>query len=52
MKGFWKLWAMSLGQKATENESDADTVAMIRSVIVGINILSAILLIINIIHKW
>jgi len=52
MKGFWKLWAMSLGQKATENKSDADMVAMIRSVIVGINILSAILLIINIIHKW
>ncbi len=52
MKRFWKLWAMSLGQKATEDKSDADTVAIIRSIIVGINILSAILLIINIIHKW
>ena len=52
MERFWKLWAMSLGQKATEDKRDADTVAMIRSIIVAINLLSAILLIINVIHKW
>ena len=48
----WKLWAMSLGEKASEDSKDADLVATIRTFIVVINVVCAILIMTNIVHNW
>lgn len=32
-KTFWRLWAKALGEKAGKNDKEADTVALIRTVI-------------------
>ena len=37
MKRFWKLWAMSLGEKASEDSHEADMVAIIRTIVVLVN---------------
>ena len=33
MNKLWRLWAKALGQKATDNDSEADKVAWIRTLI-------------------
>lgn len=33
MKELWRLWAKAIGEKADENDREADKVAFIRSVI-------------------
>jgi hypothetical protein len=48
----WSLWAKALGTKASENKTDADTVALIRTVIIVITLLGNLFLIANVIHHW
>ena len=40
MKGLWRLWAKALGEKASENDSEADLIAWIRTIIVIISIVT------------
>ena len=44
MRYYWKLWAMSPGERASEDPVEADKVAMIRSVVVLVNFLTCSLL--------
>jgi hypothetical protein len=34
MKKLWRIWAKALGEKASENDCEADRVAIIRTLIV------------------
>ena len=36
----WKLWAMSLGEKASEDSQEADLVAIIRTIVVLVNFIT------------
>jgi hypothetical protein len=49
---YWRLWAKSLGEKASDDNREADTVALIRTVIVLVNFITCIFIISNIIHNW
>ena len=49
VKKFWRIWAKALGEKAEEN---ADTVALVRTLLITQAIITNILISINIILNW
>jgi len=51
MKKFWKLWAKALGEKIGDDR-EADTIALIRTIIVLQAIICNILIMWNILRKW
>jgi hypothetical protein len=51
MKKFWKLWAKALGEKIGDNK-EADTIALIRTIIVLQAIICNILIMWNILRNW
>jgi hypothetical protein len=48
----WRLWAKALGEKASLDDKEADRVAVVRSVIVAIYIVTNIVIISGVIHHW
>ncbi len=52
MKKAWRLWAKALGTKEGLTDSEANTVAAIRTVIVLINTVCAVFIMTNIVHTW
>jgi hypothetical protein len=48
----WRLWAKALGEKASDNDVEADAVAIFRTVIAGINLVTCIFIIAGIIRHW
>ena len=37
MRKIWKLWCISLGEKASNNSKEADLVALFRTIVVLVN---------------
>jgi len=52
MKKYWRIWALSLGEKATDCDNESDQVALVRSVVVLINLVTCCFIIANAIHHW
>jgi hypothetical protein len=52
LRYFWKLWAMSLGEKASEDSKEADYVAIIRSIVVLVNFLTCFFIVSGVIRHW
>jgi hypothetical protein len=52
MKALWRIWAKSLGEKAGSTDAEADKIAMIRTVIVLIYILTNFCIVAGIIRHW
>jgi hypothetical protein len=52
MINFWYIWSKALGEKAHEDRSTADKVAIIRTAIAAICIITNILISLNIIFHW
>lgn len=52
MLNFWRLWAKALGEKASSNNKEADLIALIRSLIVLINVITSIVIIAGVIKHW
>lgn len=48
----WRLWAKALGEKASPDDREADLVAIIRTIIVAIYIVTNIVIISGVIHHW
>lgn len=48
----WRLWAKALGEKAFDSKKDADRVAVIRTIIVGVNFITCFFIMTNIVHNW
>ena len=48
----WRLWAKSLGEKASKDDSEADKVAVIRTLIVSFYIITNIFIIAGVIRHW
>ena len=48
----WRLWAKALGEKATDDNSEADRVAIIRTGIISIYIITNLFIIAGIIRHW
>lgn len=52
MTKLWHYWAKALGEKAFPETSEADKVAIVRTGIVMVYLLTNIILVINVIHHW
>ena len=52
MKKLWRIWAKALGEKATENDKEADMVALVRTLIVGVNFITCFFIMANTIRHW
>ncbi len=52
IKGVWRLWAKALGQKAGDNDKEANIIAGIRTIPVIMFVITDILIIANILHTW
>ncbi len=52
MSKLWKLWCLSLGEKASDNSDEADIIAWFRTVIVLLNTVTCLFIISGIIHHW
>ncbi len=48
----WRLWAKALGEKASADNKEADKVALIRTIIVLIYVLTNIFIIAGIVKHW
>ena len=51
-KGIWRLWAKDLGEKASECDIESDKVAVIRTIVVGVNFITCLFIIAGIIRHW
>ena len=52
IRRLWRLWAKALGDKASKCPKEADTVAIFRTLIVLIYIVTNFAIIAGIIHHW
>jgi hypothetical protein len=52
IKSFWRIWAKALGEKASMNSSEADKVAIIRTLIVVCYILTNMFIVAGVIKHW
>ena len=52
MRKIWRLWALALGEKPSKNNREADAIAAVRSIIVLINLFTAIFITANILVGW
>lgn len=52
MKNIWRLWAKALGEKASTDDTEADKIALIRTVLVVVNFVTCFFIIANAIHHW
>jgi hypothetical protein len=48
----WRLWAKALGEKSGSSKSEADTVALIRTAILAIYIITNFFIIAGVIRHW
>ena len=48
----WKLGAMSLGEKASEDSQEADLVAIIRTIVVLVNFITCFFIMSGVVHHW
>ena len=51
-KRLWRLWAKALGEKASECDRESDKVAVIRTIVVGVNFITCLFIIAGIIRHW
>ena len=52
MKKLWKYWARALGEKVGEDDTQADAVAIFRTIIVLQAIICNALIVWNILRRW
>lgn len=48
----WRIWAKALGEKAFECDKQSDQVAIVRTIVVGVNFITCIFIIAGIIRHW
>jgi len=52
MRQLWRLWAKALGEKASNDNKEADKIAFIRTMIVTIYIITNFFIVAGIIRHW
>ena len=48
----WKIWAKALGEKSGTTDVEADKVAIVRTLIVAVYIITNLFIVSGIIHHW
>jgi hypothetical protein len=52
LKYYWTIWAKALGKKAHENDHYADRIAVVRTVIVLVYLITNFFIIAGVIRHW
>ena len=52
MKQLWRVWAKALGPKGSENNLEADQIALVRTGIVLLYVITNLVIIAGVIHHW
>jgi hypothetical protein len=52
VKTIWKLWAKALGEKAGSTDSEADIIAIIRTCIILIYMITNFFIVAGVIRHW
>ena len=52
LKNSWRLWAKALGEKASPNNDEADKVAIIRTIILLIYLITNLFIVAGVIRHW
>ena len=52
MINFWRMWAKALGDKSGKNDSEADRIAIVRTIIVLFYIITNCFIIAGVIRHW
>ena len=52
LKKAWRLWAKSLGERASDDNREADIVAVVRTIFAIINLGTCCLIAVNILLGW
>lgn len=48
----WRLWAKALGEKASKDNKEADKIAIIRTIILLIYLITNLFIIAGVLHHW
>lgn len=48
----WRIWAKALGQKEGRTNKEADKIAIIRTIVVGVNFVTCLFIIASVIRHW
>jgi hypothetical protein len=48
----WRLWAKALGEKASPNNDEADKIALIRTIILLVYLITNMFIVAGVIHHW
>jgi hypothetical protein len=48
----WRLWAKAIGSKGSANNSEADNIAIIRTLILCSYLITNLVIIAGVIHHW
>ena len=48
----WRIWAKALGQKEGADNNEADRIALIRTIIASINLITCLFIIAGIMRHW
>ena len=51
MKNMWRLWAKAIGEKEGTTDAEADKIALIRTIVVGVNFTCFVIIAGNV-HNW
>jgi hypothetical protein len=52
LRKLWKLWAKALGEKSGDTDSEADQIAIIRTIIVSCYIITNLFILSGVIRHW
>ena len=48
----WRIWVKALGEMSGASNREADYIALVRTVIVGLNFVTCLFIIAGVIHNW
>lgn len=48
----WRIWAKAIGEKASNNNKEADVVAIIRTIILFIYIITNLFIVSGVVRHW
>ena len=51
-KSMWRLWAKALGEKTGKNDKEADTIAIIRTIIFLTYLITNVAIVANAVRHW
>ena len=52
LKRAWRIWAKALGEKSGASNLEADYIALVRSVIIGVNFITCFFIMAGVVHNW